>query len=419
MTAIKSNFDIQNYIVKLLWNEPFYSVISRYIEKRKNWNIPTICVSVSDEGDFILNYNPNYMETLTQKQLSGVLEHEFQHIVLGHITTRWPNKNDIKFWNIATDLAVNSLLGKEKLPPQSLYPGVAPFEYMKECQAAETYLAILKKKYNNLKKQKVEQSSDHSGWISQGNNNKKNTSGKDSNNNSNSEQGSGGDSQEEKVKYEIADEKIKHIMRKAVQVCNTQGWGSISSSMRKQIMKRIKTIVDWRKVLQFFVKTSQKSEKRNSVRVVNRRFPYIHPGKKILRHAKIAIGIDQSGSVSDSFLSVFFSELEKLAFIAEFTVFFFDTEVDEESVFVWKRNQKINKLERTKCGGTCFTAPTEWVNKRNFDGFIIMTDMGAPKPIPCRCKRLWATTKECVEGGWGHKPKYEKVIFVEKPKDEY
>jgi hypothetical protein len=46
------------------------------------------------------------------------------------------------------------------------------------------------------------------------------------------------------------------------------------------------------------------------------------------------------------------------------------------------------------CGGTCFDAPTRFVNKGKFDGHIVLTDMMAPKPIASKCQRMWMTTQE-------------------------
>ena len=67
--------------------------------------------------------------------------------------------------------------------------------------------------------------------------------------------------------------------------------------------------------------------------------------------------------------------------------------------------------DRVMCGGTCFDAPTKWVNERNFDGMIILTDMAAPKPIPAKCQRMWMTDQQ------GKDSQYfttnERVIVIE------
>ena len=149
-------------------------------------------------------------------------------------------------------------------------------------------------------------------------------------------------------------------------------------------------------MLRYFVKTTQRANKRSTVRRINKRFPYIHAGKKVQRTAKIAISIDQSGSVSDDMLVAFYSELDKLAGLAEFTVVPFDTDVAEDQVYVWKKGER-RKAERVLCGGTCFDAPTKYVNKGKFDGHIVLTDMCAPKPVASACQRMWMTTKEYAE----------------------
>ena len=92
-------------------------------------------------------------------------------------------------------------------------------------------------------------------------------------------------------------------------------------------------------------------------------------------------------------LEAFFGELSKLAEFAEFTVVPFDTDVAEDQVYTWKKGEK-RKHERVRYGGTCFDAPTKWVNDRNFDGHIVLTDMCAPAPIPSKCQRMWMTTPE-------------------------
>jgi predicted metal-dependent peptidase len=143
---------------------------------------------------------------------------------------------------------------------------------------------------------------------------------------------------------------------------------------------------------------------------INRRYPYVHPGRKTNRQASIAISIDQSGSVSDEMLASFYAELNKLASVATFTVIPFDTKVAEKKVYIWKKGEK-KKRERVLSGGTCFDAPTKYVNERNFDGHIILTDMCAPKPIASKCQRMWMTDR------YGKTANYfstnERVVAIE------
>ena len=113
--------------------------------------------------------------------------------------------------------------------------------------------------------------------------------------------------------------------------------------------------------------------------------------KRVKRVANIAISIDQSGSVDDEMLKTFFSLLNKFAKLATFTVVPFDSEVCEDAVYVWRKGE-TKDWKRVRYGGTDFDPPTKWVNERNFDGHIVLTDMCAAKPVASKCQRLWITT---------------------------
>jgi len=195
-------FDFQRHIFALLLEEPFYAVISRYVEKRENKNIPTARVFVNQGGNFIMEYNPAFFEPLTTAQRLGILKHELQHILLGHLTTRCPDikSDDFKFWNHATDLAINSLLPREQLPDGVLIPGEAPFQDLKPQLCSEAYLNLLKKKCEE--KDPGKNSSDHSGWMEQG----------DGQGGKPGEDGDDGTGE----RYQIAEHRIKDIIQKAV-----------------------------------------------------------------------------------------------------------------------------------------------------------------------------------------------------------
>jgi predicted metal-dependent peptidase len=101
--------------------------------------------------------------------------------------------------------------------------------------------------------------------------------------------------------------------------------------------------------------------------------------------------MDQSGSVSDSDITLFFSELISLSTRATFIMYYFDTEVDEDSSFEWKRGI-VPSLMRTRCGGTDFQAPTDHALSVGCDGYIILTDGLAPKPSHSKTRRAWVIT---------------------------
>ena len=378
-------FDLNMHVHRLLIDEPFFAALSRRIDKRIDKSIPTAGVRVNPStGHFELLYNPDFFEGLPDIQRKGVLKHEFYHLIFEHVTGRKPDNVNHKTWNIATDLAINSHLVGE-LPEKCCMPGQGLFSEYESGLSAEAYMHILKEQDPNGEGEGdgdgEGQFDSHEGW----------------------------DEVPQDVK-EIAKERLKQGIKKAAEDAASNGWGSVSQELKRDIMSRIQTRVDWRKMLRYFVKTSQRVSKQSSIKHINKRYPYIHAGRKTNRTAKIAVSIDQSGSVSDSMLNAFFNELSKLAKYAEFTVVPFDHEVFEDKVYVWKKGE-TRKWERVLCGGTDFDAPTDYVNKNGFDGHIILTDLCAPKPKASKCQRMWMTTKE-----YASRPYFtcnERIIVVD------
>ena len=387
-------FDLNEHTYRLLESEPFFASLSRRINKSATTAIPTAGVRVTDDGRFDMVYNPAFFESLTQKERSGVLKHEFYHLIFDHVTGRLPPEGMTKMWNIATDLAINSHLMNE-LPEQGCFPSRKPFEDYPVGQSAEFYFKM-------LKEDEQFQNDDGEGQGDGDGEGQGNGQGNGLPDSLDDHSGWGGDAElDDETKQamrEVAEQRLKEAMKDAVDEINStgRGWGTIGADTRKAIQDFITPKVDWRKVLRYFIKTSQRSNKRSTPRRINKRFPYIHSGKRVTRQAKIAVSIDQSGSVSDAMLALFFSELSGLAKYAEFTIIPFDTDVQEDKVWVWKKGKK-HTFERVLCGGTNFDAPTRYVNERKFDGHIILTDMEAPKPRPSKCQRMWATTPEYAE----------------------
>lgn len=412
-----TGFDLNMHMFRLLRREPFFAAISRCISKIPTNAVPTAGVRVNpDTGFFEMMYNPDFFESLgdgnierQQTEILGVLKHEFYHLLFEHVTGRLPEDGMNRDWNIATDLAINSFIADE-LPAFAVIPGRSytdpktgetndMFSDMEPYLSAEEYYKILKEKkqeqQENGKGQGNPQSGDgmpapldsHDGWITEGTDNV------------------------DSVTRQIAAERLKEAIKDAVEevVKEGRGWGSVSQKMQQQILSSIKSQLDWKSILRYFVKTSQAANRSNSMKKINRRYPYIHPGRKTSRTARIAISIDQSGSVHDGMLAAFFAELNKLAEIATFTVVPFDDAVFEEKVYEWKKGTKHSR-ERVLCGGTNFDAPTDYVNKNNFDGHIILTDLYAPKPKASKCQRMWMTTETCARSPYFQTN--EKIIAI-------
>ena len=394
-------FDLNKHTARLLQAEPFFAALSRRIDKKASTVVPTAGVRVAENGHFEMVYNPEFFENLTDVERAGILKHEFYHLVFEHVTGRLPEEGMTKMWNFATDLAINSNLRGE-LPEGALIPGEGHFADMPVGLSAEAYFKLLKDKQQD---QQEEEGQGEEGQGGDGEDDGGQGDGQPGDGDADGQGGGGqaGEPQEfddhsgwgeaDQTANEIAKQRLKETIKKAAEEASKAGsWGTVPGDTRREILDRLVAKVDWKKVLRYFIKTSQKANRSSTVKRVNRRYAYVHPGKKTNRVAKIAISIDQSGSVDDGMLALFFTELNKLANLAEFTVVPFDTRVDESLVYVWKKGE-TRKRERVMCGGTCFDAPTQYVNERGFDGHIVLTDLMAPKPKASKCQRMWMTTE--------------------------
>jgi predicted metal-dependent peptidase len=200
---------------------------------------------------------------------------------------------------------------------------------------------------------------------------------------------------QEKVKGQIS-----NIVDKAVKQADAQanGWGSIPANLREEIRKSVSRSVDWRNVLRNFVGSLERGNKTSSMKRINKRYPYIHPGQKRGYTAKLLIAVDQSGSVPNEMLSLFFGELAALTKRVSVTILPFDYTVAEKDMVEWKKGTNPD-IKRVRGGGTDFEAPTKFANEpRNrgkWDGMLILTDGECSKPGPSRIKRGWVLGQGC------------------------
>ena len=395
------SFDLNFHLHRLLKNEPFFAAFSRKVEKVADDSIPTAAIAYNRETQrFVLLYNPDFMESLSDEHKVGVLKHEFYHLILKHLTARLPfdsakEPEKMKTWNVAADLSINTHLVDE-LPKMACIPGYGPFkDYIAGCTAEAYFKKLMEDKQSqqgpfqpdkNGEPGDPESMDDHSSW------------------------GDVGDP--DGMDAQVAQEKLKEMTKDAVEASekHSKHWGSVPHSVRQEIRKMVAPTISPEAVLRYFIKTSTKSNRTSTIRRINPRYPYIHPGRRAKRVANIAISIDQSGSVDDQMLQTFFAFLNKFASIATFTVVPFDSTVCEEAIYVWKKGE-TRKWHRVRYGGTCFNAPTEWVNKRSFDGHIVITDMQAPKPIASKCQRLWITNSYNKRYQWFQTN--EKVLAID------
>ncbi len=395
--AEMEKFNLGDHLTNLMWDEPFFSAMLRDITKIETDQVPTAGVLQKD-GDLKMYWNRGFLASLTPQQVKGLLKHEVYHLVYEHTTTR--KKTPHLIHNYATDLAINSIIAEEELPEGGLIPGKAFAELTAEQsqkmgpEAVERYKRISDKIASLPKGQSSEW---YFGHLMDDEQFKKDMEPQPGEGNGNGmpgpmddhegwDEGSMTDAEKELVKG-----KVKKALKEAVNKCDSSGkWGSVGAEMRGELRAMCSNEVDWKALLKSFCGMSQRANKSRTMKRINRKYPYIHSGRKIGHTANVAVYVDQSGSVDDESLALLYAELEQLARKVTFTFFPFDSSVDTDNEIVWKKGSR-SKLTRFRCGGTNFHAVAKHAeqNKARFDGYIVCTDGEAADPGPSRMRRAW------------------------------
>ena len=400
-----ANFNLGDHLVNLMWDEPFFAAMLRDITKVETDKIPTAGVLAKD-GDIKMWWNRAFVAALTNLQVKGLLKHEVCHLVFEDTTTR--KKTPHLIHNYATDLAINSLIPEAELPEGGLIPGKAlalsdearekmspdalarferisaKIESLPPMQSSEWYFGELMS--DDQFREDMEPQGGQGGEGGEAGEPKDGVPGTMDDHGGWAEDGDMSDAEKELVKG-----KVKKALKDAVNKCDSNGkWGSVSAEMRGTLRELCSNEICWKAVLKNFVGMSQRANKSRTMKRINRKYPYIHSGRKIGHSANVAVYVDQSGSVDDEALSLLYAELNQLARKVSFTFIPFDSSVDEENEFQWKRGQKA-RLDRFRCGGTNFHAVAEHANanRHRFDGYIVMTDGEAADPGPSRLRRAW------------------------------
>ena len=386
-------------------NSPFLNEISRWVRKTEA-GIPTAAMGYNKESDeFNLFYGRTFMSLLTPGEHNSVLKHELFHLVFKHVTSR--RREPHMLWNISADCAINSIIASEggSLPECVILPGKRPkspgkFASPEAKEAHENFADIIEKApqmqssefYFDLIQKATENNPKGGKWGQQG---------LIANDGSNVGVGpmddhGAWDTIPEEIRS-MVENKMKEIVKNGVRRADSmpQGWGSIPESVREEIRASVSDAVDWRTLLRRFVGMHVRGAKRSSLKRINKRYPYMHPGRSISYLPLGLIAVDQSGSVDDHQLEQIFGVLGALAKKTTFHLVNFDTEVDEKSYEVWNRGKR-KAPKRTRCGGTDFGCVQKWLHKKKmqskFDFVVILSDGECSKPPASRVPRAWVIT---------------------------
>lgn len=398
-------FNIDSQLLALMMVEPFYSDIIRSLTKIEDNTIKTAGVYQKD-NELVMLWNRSFMAGLGNERAQGVLKHEALHLSLLHTTSRRYDPHYISNWS--ADLAINCMIARSELPERCLVPG-------------EKFPALTSEELAELTPQEIERHEKLSALIASfprdmahewyfgklmddptvqemEKERKMNQAAfeealrrlEGSMNGDGDDHDGWGDGDMNPEDRQLMEGKIRQILKDAQTRADQKNqWGTVPSSMQAWIRKIVSGEIPWQSILRQFVGYTHRQDRLETWVRSSKKDPLGQPGVTYSYTPMIYVYVDQSGSVPDSSLELFFGELASLSRKATFKVHYFDTEVDDEHAFLWRRGSSV-KPTRTRCGGTCFDAPTKHANEsKECDAYMILTDGGAPKPKSGKKRRAW------------------------------
>ena len=353
----RENFqDVMDKVIGAIsLQEPFLAILSMRIPKVYTDNdkeLPTAAVGATrHKADRLprvtMFINRKFFLGMTHKQRVGVMMHELFHVALAHIADRKAVKEQAKLWNIATDLAINSLIdhttdGKLKdvdqlrLPGFTLLPGRLAVEQPSEASDSEKRTAKeieFAKKFRELiasfpglqasdfYMKKLRELQDEAGPGMQlgfgfGPMDSHDSWGVDPD------------------MEDVISEEIRGMIREAATHSRSKNqWGSVSADMQKAIDEYLKSEVDWRAVLKMFHAKTRALDPVSTMRRVNKRAPYKMPGTRRDEIAQVVWFVDQSGSMGDDEIARGLAEGLNCSRTGQIDIMNFDTSIDHDSRF--------------------------------------------------------------------------------------
>lgn len=343
---------ITNAKVSLIFHQPWFGQLASYLTFYKEDKVQTMAVSI--KGD--VYFNESFVNSLTDKELCGVMCHEILHLAFQHLARmghRIP-----KIWNIAGDLKVNNEIIFNGSADHFALPKLALIPYGNSITIGKAKINNIDLKsseeiYKEIMEKNTEQDLDSIGMdtfiIPDG------------------------------MTDDQANEAINDWQEKvsiANEVCKDKG--TIPAGLLRE-MKEIDTPqLSWHQIIKQRLKliSINKSWKKPSKRMM----PWYFAGRNRVKGITCAICIDTSGSMSDNELQQILTEIWGLSqqFKAiKFYITCCDTDLTEPFIVDTRTKKKLLSIKLKGGGGTSFKPVFEWIKKSNtvLDCLIYFTDL--------------------------------------------
>ena len=367
---------------ELMWKEPFYGFFLLMLNKVWNNKVPTAGVS-KHNINYQLAINEDFWNSLSENHRIGLLKHELLHIAYFHLSMYF-NFPDKRLANIAMDMEINQYIDSEYLPEG----GIDIDNY------AELNLdrkAGCRYYYQMLKQAKDEKD-------------KNGTSGCPNFDNLCDQMDNGGDGLPDHSTWEEFEELTEaeqKLMQKQMDTLlqnaseqTEKKRGTVPGHIKDHLIEISKLEppkFNWKQYMRRFTGASTKVYTKKIRRKENRRYSE-NPGLKIKMKQHMLLGIDTSGSVSDSELTEFMNEITHIHKCGvDVTIIQCDTTIRSIEPFNPKKEFKVHGR-----GGTEFDPVLEYYNAnlQKYTSLVYFTDGECSTSVKPKGNTLWVLSEQ-------------------------
>ena len=363
---------------ELMLIEPYYGFFLIMLNKTWRQDLPT--AGVSKNGiNYQLAINEEFWTSLSEEHQLGLLKHELLHIAFGHLTS-FGSFSDKKLANVAMDMEINQYIDNDWLPKGGIM--IEDYEDLDLDEKAGC-------RYYYKKLQELKQEKDKNGTCG---NEPMDKLLDDIENGNVPDHGTWEEFDDlSEAEKKLIDKQIQKVLSDAKEQ-TIKKKGRIPGEIEGVIT--IEEIVapkfDWRGYMRRFTGISTKVFTKKIRRKENRKFPE-SPGLKLKMKQHMLLGIDTSGSVSDSELQEFMSEIHHIYKAGvDITVVQCDTSI--KSIEPYK-----GKLEMTVSGrgGTEFDPVLEYYNEnqKKYTSLVYFTDGECYTRVKPKGHVLWVLSE--------------------------
>ena len=344
-------------------------------EKTIDEDVPTACTNGRDE-----KYGRAFVDELTDAELRGLLLHENYHKLYSHLTT-WRHLYDInpQLANVACDYVINlKIMDDNKDGFATLPEGGLIDEKYRDMDTAQVF--------NLLRKEQATQPPGGSGGSDSQDNESGSGSGQaDGLENGTLQSGAGLDQHDWDGAQELSDEEKRELARDIDEAIRQGALaaGKMGGTGNRDLDALLQPQVDWREVLREFVQATCAGSDYSTYSRPNRRLMsqgIYMPSGISERVEELVIAIDTSGSIGQSELTEFLSEVKGVCDTVKPNkvrlLYWGCSVVGDESYDMHELEQLTTSTKPKGGGGTDVRCVTQYMAKKSIkpQAAIVLTD---------------------------------------------